>query len=70
MYSLGNHQHHLHYVLVKIVSVNLTASGLLTLSAHVVTLFVCLSVCLSVADLENDGLLALQRDTNLKNTTI
>ena len=32
----------------------------------VVTLFVCLSVCLSVADLEDGGVLALQRDTNLK----
>ena len=35
-----------------------------------VTLFVCLSICLSlclsVADLEDGGLLALQRDTNLK----
>ena len=32
-------------------------------SSHFV---VCLSVCLSVADLEDGGLLALQRDMNLK----
>ena len=32
--------------------------------------FVCLSVCLSVADLDDGGLLALQRDMNLNSTTI
>ena len=35
-------------------------------SSHFV---VCLSVCLSVADLEDGVLLALQRDTNLKSAT-
>ena len=32
----------------------------------VVTLFVCLSVCMSVADLKDGRLLALQRDMKLK----
>ena len=36
----------------------------------VVTLFVCLSVCRSVVDLEDDGLLARPIDTNLNRTPI
>ena len=36
----------------------------------VVTLFVCLFVCLSVADLEDGGLLELQRDMNFKSMMI
>ena len=32
--------------------------------------FVCLSICLSVDDLEDGILLALQRDTNLKSATL
>ena len=39
-------------------------------SSHFVCLSLCLSVCLSVADLEDSGLLALQRDTNLNSTAI
>ena len=40
-------------------------------SSHSVCLSVCLlSICLSVADLKDGGLLVLQRDTNLKSMTI
>ena len=39
-------------------------------SSHVVCLSVCLLVCLSVADLEDGGLLALQRGMHLNWTTI
>ena len=40
------------------------------LSAHALESYSSHFVCLSVADLEDGGLLALQRDTNLKSTTI
>ena len=48
--------------------------GYLTLSVHARegynSHFVCLSVCLSVADLGDGGLLTLQRDTSLNRMTI
>ena len=62
----------------NIISLTLSLHAIEGYSSHFVclsaclsvSLSLCLSVSLSVADLEDGGLLALQRDTNLKSMTI
>ena len=53
-----------------VLLLTLSAHALEGYGSHFVCLFVCFYVSLSVADLEDGGLLALQRDTNLNSTTI
>ena len=52
------------------VSISLCSFYILTLSEHALERYSSHFVCLSVADLKDGGLLALQRDTNLKSTTL
>ena len=53
-----------HYT-YNILLLTLCTHALECCSSHFVCLSVCLFVCLLVADLEDGGLLALQRDSNV-----
>ena len=63
----GNYSKKIKKKLLSLLLLTLRANALEGCSSH----FVYLSVCLSVStDLEDGGLLALQRDMNLKHRTI